>query len=457
MTHHPRLQLERHEALSARARLGLLVLAGATWLAATVAAARGVELIRWWYYPLAWYPTLIALDAAFARGAGGLFWLDRPRFALSIFGWSVVGWCLFELLNFRIQNWYYVFLPVGRLERWVGIVVSFATVFPALLLAERALGVLGVARGWRVRPLRITPRVRKGCVALGAGFVVLSLAWPRLFYPLIWGAVTLLLEPWNFRRDPQRSLLGDLSRGDPGRWVRLTLGGLGIGLLWEWYNVPASSKWIYTVPGLEGLKLFEMPLPGFLGFPIFALDSFVMVQALILSRVAWPTERDAAAARPGLSRLRTAGAAGLGAAFVVLVLLGMERFTISSLTPRVGEYDVLPAQVRASLEEAGYDRLSEMVRSAPGELASRVPGAEEAEAERWQEAARLALLRGIGTENAERMWRLGVRSEGDLAAADPEELYRRLSRAGRPSKEKPGLRPAQVRAWVRAARRSAAR
>lgn len=393
----------------------ILAAAGAALAAAWVAATRGAAPAGTWFYPLVWYPTLVLLDAAttlrVGRGRrGSYYWLDRPWFALSLFAWSAVGWFLFELLNFRIENWYYVFVPRDRAERWIGIVLSFATVFPALFLAERALRALGLGERWRIRPLPVTSRGLRWCRALGLVFVALSMAWPRVFYPLVWGAVTLLLEPHNYRRDPARSLLGDLARGDAGRILRLIIGGLGIGFLWEAYNVPATAKWIYTVPGLEDWKLFEMPLPGFLGFPVFALDAFVLYQALVLRGVALPPERETRL-RVARSAARTARAGILGGAFAVMTLVGMETFTITSYAPREEDLAALPP-----------------------------------------DAAGLAVLRGIGTENAAALRDAGVRSVTELAAADPDSLYAQLVRLrGR----NPGrLRPAQVRVWVRAAQRA---
>ena len=48
------------------------------------------------------------------------------------------------------------------------------------------------------------------------------------------------------------------------------------GLLWELWNFWAHTKWIYTFPILRSVRLFEMPVLGFLGFPPFALEYFVM-------------------------------------------------------------------------------------------------------------------------------------------------------------------------------------
>ena len=56
----------------------------------------------------------------------------------------------------------------------------------------------------------------------------------------------------------------------------LLLAGLACGLLWECWNYWAYPKWVYTVPVPPDVKLFEMPLAGYLGFPAFAVECFVM-------------------------------------------------------------------------------------------------------------------------------------------------------------------------------------
>jgi predicted flap endonuclease-1-like 5' DNA nuclease len=391
----------------------------------------------------------VALDVVTAPRAGGLFWLDRPRFALGLFAWAVPGWCLFELLNFRVVNWYYVFVPHDRAEHWLGTAASFATVFAAMWLGARAMAALGLARDWRIRPWRVTPRLRRACAALGLLSLALALLWPRVFYPATWGSITLLLEPWNYGRDPRRSLLGDLERGEPGRLVQLAAGGLFIGLVWEAYNAVAGAKWIYTVPGFEEWKLFEMPLLGFFGFSVFALDAFVLLQSLVLLGVARPPERDTAA--PPLAARRVALAALAAAVFVVAVLWGIERFTISSYAPRTADFDAIPADARRALAKAGYADVRTLAAATAAEVAPVVRAADAQAIGEWIAAARLATLRGIGTENAEALRRVGVRSVAELARADPARLFERLRSAGGMDT---GLREPQVRVWVRAARRA---
>jgi len=165
------------------------------------------------FYISAWYPTIFILDAAVAARSGRYYMLSRPRFAISLLVWSAVLWFFFELVNFRVTNWYYVFLPPDRWLRWLGTTVSFATVLPAIFLAERWLAVGNAFEGIRWPTFNVSRRTLQVVFLTGVVFALLSLAWPRYFFPMIWGALTLLLESLNYRSDPKRSLLADLAAG----------------------------------------------------------------------------------------------------------------------------------------------------------------------------------------------------------------------------------------------------
>jgi hypothetical protein len=39
-------------------------------------------------------------------------------------------------------------------------------------------------------------------------------------------------------------------------------------------------SWTYTVPYLGNVKIFEMPVLGYLGFPFFAIESWAMYVCL---------------------------------------------------------------------------------------------------------------------------------------------------------------------------------
>jgi hypothetical protein len=409
---------------------------------AWVLLLRGVDPVPTWFYVFAWYPTLTLLDGIARRLDGGPSLFARPALAFSLFAWSPVVWLAFEAANFRLGNWYYVFLPAHPVERWAGILLSFATVMPAIVLAERALAAAGVFQGRSHRPAAVRPADLRAAVWLALGSAVLVAVWPRVFFPLVWGVGLFLAEPVAYAYAPSLSLVRDLERGDWGRIGRLLLGGLGIGFLWESYNHGAEGSWIYTVPGLERIKLFEMPPLGFLGFPIFALSGWALYAALCAAGVALPI------AGPGRVRPRRAFAAGLAAAaFAGAVLWGMERFTISSTVPRLGDLPGLTAPDAAALHTLGVRTVRQLATQDPAGLAHQGV-LDSARAGAAVAVARLATLRGLGARYASGLYQLGIRSPCRLATQEDDSLARAL-RAGvshRPT-------AAEVRVWRRAAAR----
>jgi hypothetical protein len=415
----------------------------AALVAAWLLLALGIEPVPTWFYVFAWYPSLAALDGVAVRlGRPSLF--ARSRAVLSLFAWSPVIWLVFEAANFRLANWYYVNLPRAPAERWAGILLSFATVLPAIVLAERALAAAGVFTRGRRRPVIIRPWELRASVGIALVAAVLVMLWPRYFFPLIWGVGLLLAEPLVYRRAPDLSLFRDLERGDWGRAGRLLVGGLGIGFLWELYNHVAVGRWIYTVPWLETLKLFEMPPLGFLGFPVFALEAWAMYAALCAVGVALPPVGDARLTRP-----RTVRAAIVAAGFTIAVLAGMERWTISSTVPRVDDLPDLSAAVVRALDRAGVQTVEDLATAEIADVA-RYAALDTERARAAIETARLVDLRGIGARHALALREAGIMTVCQLADRDATTLLAALQQ-DRPA---PRLTAAEVRVWVRAARRT---
>lgn len=414
--------------------------------AATTLLLRGVEPFATWYYNFAWYPVLLAADGAVAltggageRRRGEFLLLGRKRFLITVLAWSTVVWLFYELFNFRLQNWYYVFLPIDRVSRWAGTILAFATVLPAVFVAEGIFNGLRVAERVRWRRFQVTSAVINGMRIAGVVMLALVLIWPHYFFPLVWGATMLLVEPENYQRSPPHSLLGDLEQGKPGRLLRLLLGGACIGFIWEMLNINARGKWIYTVPGAENLKIFEMPVPGFFGFPPFAVECFILWQALLLAGVAVPR---IGPTRAAATRKRVLAAIG-GVVFSVGILIGMEHFTVDSYTPRLDDLTDVPA---AALQRAGFDVFT-LAKASPEEVTSVVAVSGD-RVRGWIEEAKLATLRGLGTDYLRMLHSLGIHSVQTLAEQDSRQLVRSLeTMTGR------DLVDARVRVWIRGARR----
>jgi len=262
---------------------------------------------------------------------------------------------------------------------------------------------------------------------IGGAALIAVLAFPRWLYPLTWGAMWLLVEPLLYTRDPARSLFADVARGRWDRIARLMTAGLVAGALWETFNAAARARWIYTVPFLERLKIFEMPPIGFLGFPFFALEVWSLYHLL-----ATRTDRRSLA---------------LSAGFAMLVLTGMDRWTVSSTAPRVADLPGVTNGVVARLEEAGWTDVFRIARAPAAQLAYGANLSPE-NARAAREGARLATLRGIGTAHAAALIGAGFATVEDLARANPDSVWRRVHHSPRPTR-------AEVRVWVGAARRTA--
>jgi hypothetical protein len=400
-----------------------------------------VDPVPTWFYVFAWYPTLVLLDAIGSRldGRPSMLW---RRSMIPVFLWSPVVWFCFEVANFRLSNWYYISLPHAHWERWSGIVLSFATVLPALLLGERLLDAASVFRRGRGPVLKVRPWELNCAVTTGMGMGVLSLVWPQLFFPLIWGAVFLILDPLVYRTKKALSLLGDLTEGYWGRIGRLLLGGLGIGLLWEFYNYWARGKWVYTVPWLEEIKLFEMPPFGFAGFPAFTLEAWSVYSALCLLGMAVPLTGSAI-----LNHRRSVAGLLLAAVFSVATIAGMERFTISSTVPQISELPGIETGHSNAIENSGISTAYELAEVNQINLASST-GLDSVVIAALVQTAQLATLRGIGNRHAGKLIDLGIVSVCELSQREPGMLYsqlRRIENSVRPN-------AAEVRVWVRSAR-----
>src|SRR5262245_44018810 len=89
---------------------GSMVLACAllVLVAATVGLGLDFEPALSWYFQIAWWSYVVAVDDVNRRLAGRSLLRDRPLRFLWLSLASVLWWTLFEAVNLRLGNWYYV-------------------------------------------------------------------------------------------------------------------------------------------------------------------------------------------------------------------------------------------------------------------------------------------------------------------------------------------------------------
>lgn len=404
-----------------------LLLALAALGAATLGLALLLEPFVSWYFQWAWWSYVFIADGVNRRLGAPSLVRGPTRDFLRLCGLSVVLWTFFEALNLRLGNWYYVMDHPWLAARWAGGLVAFATVLPAIVETESLLSRLGRLRHVPVSPLRWSRSREVACLVAGGAGLLLPLAWPDLFFPLAWGSLVLLLEPWN-RRHARRSVLRDLEAGEGGPLLRALLAGLVCGLLWESWNFWARTKWVYTVPGFDKLKVFEMPLVGFLGFPPFA----VQCQSVIRFTEAW-RERARGLPRSRRQAVRW-GTIAVALVATLVVFAAADSRTVDSIYTPVERLEVLPAPDRARLAASGLRSPEALLRAlsaedGPHEWSVRT-GIPAERLRTHRERVALVMHRGLGQGRAQELAALGIRTRHDLAAWTPERLAAGLSATG---------------------------
>ena len=346
--------------------------------------------------------------------------MNRTRVFLIMIPLSIFVWCIFEGFNFRLANWHYITLPSHAWQRWIGYAVAYGTVLPGLCETVHLL------EAFRSRYFRAVSwkKDRPSLRALNRMIAV-------------WIGFALILEPllYRFGKD---SLLHDIEKGDLTRILNLLAAGLVCGLLWEFWNFWAQAKWIYTVPFFEKLKLFEMPLLGFLGFPPFAVSAYAMYRTLLMAM-----QRSRALMK------------GIFWSIITICCLscfaGIDRYTVVSYIPFVRDLPGMQIELQERLEEAGIERAQDMLRKGVSGLVSI--GISRQEAKELIQEAEIITLKGIGMENYRLLRAAGVKAIPELARQDPELLTQRLRALSGTLSVHPTPHPAIVRLWVREARK----
>jgi hypothetical protein len=246
---------------------------------------RKIEPFYSWFYCFAWWSYILLADNLLLKLRGRSLIVGRRRELWSMLPLSVAIWLLFEGYNLSIRNWAYSGVPGQVWVRWPGYSVAFATVLPGIFITADLFDTLFFSRtgpaASEYESLSAKPSSSPSSIFLILGVIlsVAPLVSPRFFFPTVWLGPIFLLDPL-LEKFGIRSLSLSISSGDRRRVWSLLLSGLTCGLMWEFWNFWAGGKWIYSVPFFDDWRIFEMPLIGFLGFPPFALECWILYHLL---------------------------------------------------------------------------------------------------------------------------------------------------------------------------------
>lgn len=264
-------------------------------------------IFRWKFFlifatPFAWTGYLLVVDYFnFKLTKKSVIFHTPLKFVLMI-ALSIIFWWLFEWLNIFISNWKYFNLIKPLNIRYIGYFWSFGTILPALLFTAELFKNLKIFSRVKFFKIKVTQSLLVILFITGLILLLLPMlafsskfidfaADSSLFFWLpsimpfylrrylaacVWLSFIFLLEPLLYLLNKKISILGEMEKGRIELFLSLILSGFVCGFLWEFWNYWAQSKWKYFVPILPDIKIFEMPVLGYLGFPPFAVEMYLM-------------------------------------------------------------------------------------------------------------------------------------------------------------------------------------
>lgn len=232
-------------------------------------------LQRYTFFPL-WFSMIVLLNAVAWRYTCQSLLTHRPRFFLLLFPLSALFWWIFEYLNRFVGNWYYTGVgELGAGSYFSEATLAFSTVLPAVFSMRYLLLRIPVF-SHAFSDFRALPRllsrplwIAAGLLSLG-GLVAVGYL-PEKAYPFVWISPLLLWLSLQVVRGKVDALLRQAARGDMTLLWSSAVAALTCGFFWEMWNYHSEAKWIYSIPGLAILPLFEMPLPGYFGYLPFGM------------------------------------------------------------------------------------------------------------------------------------------------------------------------------------------
>lgn len=240
---------------------------------------RDVEPVPMFFTPIMWWGYILFSDSLVAKLTGGSLITSSRKNFLWMLPISIVSWLVFEAYNLHLANWEYVNMSESFAVRLLGYTLAFATITPAIYETAHLVQAVFFPEGLSGKRIVFSGRVTNLFIVLGAVFMVGPLLLPsessRYLFALVWIGAVPLLDPVNEKLGAP-SLLADLERGEWAAFHSLLVSGLVCGFLWEFWNAWAWTRWVYRVPFWSGIKFYEMPSVGFLGFLPFALECYVM-------------------------------------------------------------------------------------------------------------------------------------------------------------------------------------
>ena len=249
------------------------------------------------FFLFVWFGYILLIDAIVYKLQRNSLIMNHKWILFGLFALSALVWWMFEFFNvFFLKNWVYtrsfetsaLVNTVAHATYWtgwlrhIGKTLAFATVIPAIFETAHMLKAFHFFDHKKLKREKKRDHIHKDwlylIIVLGIIILILSMVLPQYFFGGIWIAFFFILDPINYiYHEP--SIIGYLKKREFKIPFSFFFGAFIVGFFWEFWNYWAVVKWQYSLPVLgilENIKLFEMPLIGYLGYGPFALELFAM-------------------------------------------------------------------------------------------------------------------------------------------------------------------------------------
>jgi len=237
-----------------------------------------VEPFALWYMSIVWIGYILFIDAMVYRVKGQSIISGYIKEFVFICILSVPFWLIFEFYNLFTKSWTYTNYT------WYIQVAYFITIMPAVLETFSLISAAGIFKRFDSSMLKKSARPTSRfyfvilvlLVLFGFVITVLPFIMPQIGYPFMWVGLMLLLDPLN-NLIGRPSVGQKVAAGKRSILYGLFLSGLIMGFFWEFWNFQAFPKWTYNISYLpfSYIKLFEMPIAGYLGYLPFAVEVYL--------------------------------------------------------------------------------------------------------------------------------------------------------------------------------------
>jgi len=128
---------------------------------------------------------------------------------------------------------------------------------------------------------RLNSRPAATCLlAISSALLILIGVFPDPLFFLVWICpFFIFMGCWILFGRPH--VLDGVKKGDYTMVAAYAAAALICGLFWEMFNFYSLARWQYSIPFVQVLHLFEMPMLGYAGYLPFGLECAVIIDLVM--------------------------------------------------------------------------------------------------------------------------------------------------------------------------------